>query len=80
MAGMWPKVPESPGDVLTSREDLLSAAHGAIGSMQAVSGFLRDRDDLSREYIAAVLEDTWRKLCEVADATPTIYGPNGRPS
>lgn len=71
---------ESPGDVVVSRENLLSAAMGAVGGLQAVVGFLRDRDDLDRDRIADMVEETWRKLNAAAEATPSLYGPNGRPS
>lgn len=70
---------ESPGDVLVSREELRTAAMGNVGRLQAVVGFLRDRDDLSREWLADKLEEDWRKLNKVAEATPSLYGPNGRP-
>jgi hypothetical protein len=70
---------ESPGDVLVSREELRCAAMKAVGNAQAIVGFLRDRDDLTREQLADLLEENWRKLNAAAEATPSLYGPNGRP-
>lgn len=67
---------EPQGDVVRTREDLRRAAMTAVGGMQAVAGFLRDRDDLSREHIEGVLDDVWRKLNAVAEATPS-FDPTG---
>lgn len=69
---------ESPGDVLTSREDLRKAAMQTVGRLQAVVGFLRDRDDLGRDELAEMLESDWRALSEAADRTPSMYWPDGR--
>jgi hypothetical protein len=53
-------------------------AMSVVGGLQAVAGFLRDRDDLSRERIAEMIECDWQKLNTAAEATPSIYGPEGR--
>lgn len=71
---------ESPGDVLVSRQKLRQEAMGAVGRMQALVSFLRDRDDLSREFIADKLEEDSSSLNAVAEATPSIYYPGEEPT
>lgn len=67
---------EDLGEAVRTREELRRAAMSAVGGMQAVAGFLRDRDDLGREYIENTVEDIWRKLNAVAEATPS-FDPTG---
>jgi hypothetical protein len=71
---------ESLGDVLVSRENLRKEAMGTVGRLQALVEFLRDREDLSRDRLADMAEEDWRKLDAAAEATPSPYGPNGRPT
>lgn len=78
MASELRSAAESPGDVLVSREELRRAAMSATGGMQAIVGFLQERDDLSREWLADKLEEVWRELNAKAEATPSMYGPQGR--
>lgn len=78
---MLPARSESPGDILVSRDDLRREAMGVVGCMQALEGFLRDRDDLSRERLADMMERDWRRLNDAAEKVPPLNpaGDRGEP-